>query len=191
MDSISESRIAAAFPEFFSRAKALDVLLLEGPSPVNFRWSEVVRSWAAQAADYAEGRTSPGPPCVHDGVSRPIGTCADHPLGLKITNAPPGHSWHQYGFAGDGVPLVDGKPDWDVSGPNWAKVYEALPKVGLFSGKNFVGIKGDDDHAQLVEIPESPTAEDILTLKGGGMGTVWARYFPGSLLTPPPAPPRS
>jgi len=66
-----------------------------------------------QQALYEQGRTTPGPPCRHDGKSWPIGTCPKHPLGATITDAQAGESYHNYGAALDGVPLVDGKPDWD------------------------------------------------------------------------------
>jgi peptidoglycan L-alanyl-D-glutamate endopeptidase CwlK len=52
------------------------------------------RDEAAQAALYAQGRTSPGP---------------------KVTNARPGASFHQYRVAFDFVPLQHGKAAWQES----------------------------------------------------------------------------
>ena len=46
------------------------------------------RSWEEQAAEFAKGRTKPGP---------------------KVTNARPGQSWHQWGRALDFVPRRSGK----------------------------------------------------------------------------------
>jgi hypothetical protein len=120
-----------------------------------------------QAVDYALGRDANGV------VISPR---------LVITNAKPGHSNHQYFWCGDGVPMVNGAPDWNVSGPNWQAVYSALPSIGLFSGKNFKSIKGDDDHVQMVEVPESPIDEDVALLISSGYEAVWAKY--ASILTP-------
>ncbi len=39
--------------------------------------------------------------------------------GPKVTAAGPGQSYHQYGYAADGVPLRGGKPMWDASAPEW------------------------------------------------------------------------
>lgn len=54
------------------------------------------RTREEQAELWARGRTKPGP---------------------KVTNAPPGTSKHELGFAFDFVPLVMGKAHWKVS-PN-------------------------------------------------------------------------
>ena len=155
MDAISTERLAAAHPLFIARANQLDVILTA--QGIDFRWTNVVRTMAEQAADYAQGRTTPG---------------------AIITDAQPGQSWHEFGFAGDGCPMVNGEPDWNVDGANWPKVYAALPSVGLFSGKNFRTIPGDYDHTQLAEIPESPTDADVRMLTADGMQVVWAKYFP-------------
>lgn len=48
----------------------------------------------AQAAEYAKGRTKPGP---------------------KVTNAQPGSSYHNWRCAFDFVPLKDGVPQWKDS----------------------------------------------------------------------------
>ncbi len=137
-----------------SRLQQLDSFL--SSQGIDFRLTNVVRSWAQQATDFAQGRTAPG---------------------KIITNAEPGESWHQYGFAADGVPMLNGVPDWDISSPAWQKVFAAIPSCGLFSGRNFQSIP-DSDHIQLAEIPEAPTLEDIQTFKDGGMQAVWQHYFP-------------
>jgi len=53
--------------------------------------TSTLRSMEDQAALYAKGRTIPG---------------------AKVTNAPPGHSYHNYGLAFDFAPLKHGKIDW-------------------------------------------------------------------------------
>lgn len=67
------------------------------------------RSWEEQAAEYAKGRTKPGEPCHCGKHPNPVGTCSKHPRGLKVTNARPGQSWHQWGRALDFVPRRSGK----------------------------------------------------------------------------------
>lgn len=52
------------------------------------------RDEGAQAALYAQGRTQPG---------------------RIVTNAKPGHSWHQHRCAFDFVPLINGKAVWNDS----------------------------------------------------------------------------
>lgn len=50
------------------------------------------RDHEAQAALYAQGRTKPG---------------------RVVTNARPGHSWHNWRCAFDFVPIVNGKAQWE------------------------------------------------------------------------------
>lgn len=54
-----------------------------------------LRDREAQAALFAQGRTTKG---------------------KIVTNAKPGESWHEYGCAGDVLPLRHGKPIWGTSG---------------------------------------------------------------------------
>lgn len=74
------------------------------------------RTFQEQAKLYAIGRTKPGNPCRCGKKVNPIGTCPKHPLGLRVTNAGPGRSWHNWGRAIDVVPLRFGKPVWGTSG---------------------------------------------------------------------------
>lgn len=67
------------------KAQGLDVLIIC-----------TYRSWDEQAAEYAKGRTAPGP---------------------IVTNAKPGQSWHQWGRAIDFVPRRNGKTlVWGIRG---------------------------------------------------------------------------
>jgi len=54
-----------------------------------------------QAILYAQGRTTPG---------------------VKVTNAKPGQSAHNFGLAIDVAILVHGKLDWDRNSPLWQEV---------------------------------------------------------------------
>ena len=71
------------------------------------------RDFAAQAQLYAIGRTAPG---------------------KIITNAKPGHSWHNWRRAFDVVPMRHGKPVWGTSGEDlalWTRVGELGEAAGL------------------------------------------------------------
>ena len=73
-----------------------------------------LRTILEQATLYAHGRTLPGP---------------------IVTNAKAGQSAHNYGFAIDIVPIVDGKPDWNGADPVW----EQLGKLGEAAGLEWAG----------------------------------------------------
>lgn len=74
------------------------------------------RDHESQNALYAQGRTTAGNPCSCGGKINKIGTCRKHPMGLKVTNAKAGQSWHNYRLAFDIAPLRYGKPVWGTSG---------------------------------------------------------------------------
>ncbi len=75
---------------------------------INILLTCTLRDAATQAALYEIGRTVVG--------AKPT---AKRPMGLTVTNAKPGQSAHQYGFALDYVPLVLGKPDWSGTSDVW------------------------------------------------------------------------
>ncbi len=156
MDAISQSRLTGLHPQMIQRYTQIDSLL--DANGVFIRLTDGLRTFAQQAADYARGRTTPG---------------------NRITDAPPGHSWHQYGMAFDCCVLLNGGVDYDITTPQWKKIYALAPTCGLFCGINFpAGMKGDDDHFQLQELPMSPTADDVALLVNSGIQAVWEKYFP-------------
>jgi peptidoglycan L-alanyl-D-glutamate endopeptidase CwlK len=76
--------------------------------------TSTLRDFEAQAALYAQGRTTPG---------------------HIVTNAQPGDSAHNYGLAFDVVPLRNGKPVWgtstDVDLALWTRIGELGESIGL------------------------------------------------------------
>ena len=76
----------------------LDAAKKEG---VDLLVTSTYRDNASQDALYAQGRTKPG---------------------KIVTNAKAGQSWHNYRCAVDVVPIVAGKPRWDVKDEVWQKV---------------------------------------------------------------------
>ncbi len=90
-----------------------------------------LRSWQAQAALYAQGRTKPGP---------------------IVTNAKPGSSWHNYGLAID-LGLFKAGKYLDSSSPTQAdKLYAEIGKIaakhGIEWGGTWVKFK-DTPHFQV------------------------------------------
>lgn len=49
----------------------------------------------------------------------------------KVTNAKAGQSMHEFKLAIDMVPIIAGKPVWDVKSPLWQKIGKHGKKVGL------------------------------------------------------------
>lgn len=78
---------------------------------VQVRFLYVTRTFAEQAELYAIGRTKPGQPCKCNGIINKIGTCHKHPLGLTVTKANAGQSYHNYGVAADAALFIDTNGD--------------------------------------------------------------------------------
>lgn len=93
------------------------------------------RTFAAQDALYAQGRTKPG---------------------KIVTNAKGGQSAHNYGMATDWCLWEKGEPHWpDAGDPCWLDFKAAVESVGLRWG----GEWGDFDHCELkIAIPWSTIA---------------------------------
>lgn len=87
---INSRKIDDLHPEVRSRCQAfIDHCAAVG---IDVLVTSTFRDNESQAAIYAQGRTSPG---------------------RKVTNAQPGHSFHNYRLAFDFVPIVGGKAVWD------------------------------------------------------------------------------
>ena len=87
-----------------------------------------LRDNAEQAELYALGRTKPG---------------------KRVTNAPPGSSAHNYGLALDGVPLLNGKPQWAATSPLWQRYGELAVAAGCEWAGNWKGSMREFPHVQM------------------------------------------
>lgn len=75
--------------------------------------TSTLRDNEAQARIYSQGRTRPG---------------------LRVTNAPPGRSFHNYGVAFDFCPIVGGKCQWKDE-----RLFERCGEIGEACGLEWAG----------------------------------------------------
>ncbi len=176
MDSITQARLQLLCPVVAEKFRQLlsildfDVRLVQG-----------LRSWNDQADLYAKGRTAPGEPCSHDGVARPVDTCAEHPLGLIVTKCRPGHSYHQFGLAGDLCPdileIPGYQPDWNAQHQTWKRLEDAGRSCGFICGCDFRTFV-DAPHFQMAgRFPVNPDDEVRQLFSDGGCQAVWDEAF--------------
>lgn len=136
MDQLSLKRVQLLHPLLREEATKI---LAETDAIVNTknsfcRYTFTLRSFAEQAAIYAQGRTKPG---------------------KKVTNAKAGQSIHNYGLALDIAFVINGteaswdtKKDWDRDGQaDWMEVVMIFKKYGWEWGGNWVTFK-DMPHFQ-------------------------------------------
>src|ERR1017187_6107649 len=108
MDAISEARLSEVHPMLAERVRSMTEIL--AGENIDIRVVQSLRSWDEQAALYAEGRTTPG---------------------SIVTNAQPGHSWHNFALAVDVAPFDGGIPDWNSNHPAWKRIVAVGESVGL------------------------------------------------------------
>lgn len=124
MDKVTLDRIKLLHPDLRQEAVRIyaDICdALTGRAIVRF--THTLRTFAEQDALYSKGRTKPGP---------------------KVTNAPGGHSWHNWGMAIDIVLMIDKnndglfetavwdtKSDFDKDGKSdWIEVVQIFKEYG-------------------------------------------------------------
>jgi peptidoglycan LD-endopeptidase CwlK len=150
MDSVSESRLAEVHPKLAELVRKMaDLLAAEG---VHVRVTQGLRTWDEQKVLYDQGRSTPG---------------------KIVTNAQPGHSWHNYGLAVDLVPMTDTGPDWNDQHAVWKQMIAAGLKVGLEAGALWRTFP-DQPHFQWTgELPISPDDATRAAYEDGGVSAVW------------------
>ena len=109
-----------------AQAKAREWLLKCLDAGINVKIITGLRTYQEQVALYAQGRTAPGP---------------------KVTNAPAGYSWHNFGVGWDFVVFdADGEPQWES--PLMEKCGRIAESLGLEWGGHWTGFQ-DTPHIQL------------------------------------------
>jgi peptidoglycan L-alanyl-D-glutamate endopeptidase CwlK len=138
-------------PELSDKIKQLAEMMDLAGEPIQV--VQGLRSYAQQAALYAQGRTQPG---------------------NIVTDSPPGHSWHEFGLAADVCPeSLLATPNWSPSSPIWKDLGNKGKSLGLFWGGDFTHIH-DQPHFQLNgTFPLSPNDEARQTFMQAGMTSVW------------------
>ncbi len=75
--------------------------------------------------------------------------------GPRVTNAAGGQSWHNYGYAADSVPIVNGKLIWDTKHPRnmelWQLFGKCVREVGLYWAGDWEGDLVEYAHCQYFE----------------------------------------
>lgn len=66
-----------------------------------------------------------------------------------VTNAGPGQSLHNYGFALDGAPMKEGKIVWDKEDPMWTRYGLAAYDVGVEWAGDWKGSLQETPHIQM------------------------------------------
>lgn len=153
MDSVSAARLAMVYPALAEKIMQMDEMLEQ--EGIVIRVVQGLRTWQEQDKLYAQGRTDPG---------------------NVVTNAPGGHSYHNFGLAVDCAPfLSDGANiDWNANHPSWKRMEAVGVSLGLTSGANWTRLV-DAPHFQLTgRFPEgAPTDELRQIWRDGGNAAVW------------------
>lgn len=154
MDSISIERLKLVHPELSRRVYLLDEkLLAEG---IRFRVMRGLATFPEQEAIYEQGRTTPG---------------------MIVTNAKPGWSGHNFGYAIDGGPddpaFPAWHPDWNVQDQRWRNLLAAALECGLAEGAMWRSLKPDNPHFYLKELPATPGDDLRAILQTGGIEAVF------------------
>lgn len=156
MDPVSEQRLSLVCPTVAAKVRQMAAILLSDHQ-LEVRVVQGLRTVEEQDALFAQGRTAPG---------------------HIVTNAPGGHSWHNFGLAVDLAPDDLSKPgfqiDWNASHPQWALMEDVGRSVGFTAGADFKRLV-DAPHFQLQgRFPLGAPDDKVRALyASGGLQAVW------------------
>ena len=174
MDTISQARIAPLHPVLISRYTTMDQRAAD--AGIRLRVLYGLRTYAEQDMLWDKGRTTPGNPCKHDGVFRPVGTCPEHPFGLVVTEAKGGYSAHCFAYALDADPdnpdFQAWTPDWNAQDNRWKQILQIGRDCKLAEGATWRTFP-DAPHFYPQELPATPTDAMRAAFAQGGMPAVW------------------
>lgn len=160
MDTKSEERLSEVIPVLQEKIHALANDL--AAQNILIRVVQGLRNWDDQAKLYAQGRTTPG---------------------NIVTDAPPGHSMHEFGLAVDCEPSLNGVSgvyvqDGVAGSPRYLAMRAIAEAEGLVSGSRWHH-PVDWPHLQLSGIPNSPTDQMRTDFASGGLPKVWSSFYNG------------
>lgn len=160
MEPISELNLKFVHPWLAHCAREMNERLSAQSIPI--RVVQGLRTWNDQQRDWLKGRDKDG-------------NVTDKKL--IVTDAPPGHSWHQFGLAIDVCPIMFlHLKTWGVGKPEWDNVVSVGEGLGLVSGSRWTHPLKDWPHFQLTgKLPVSPDDEvrSLFKQPGGGTLAVW------------------
>ena len=161
MDAVSEVRLSLISREIASKVRLMaGILASEG---CEIRVVQGLRSWNEQDVLWRKGRDLQGHVIDPHAV---------------VTNAPGGHSWHNFGLAVDCAPddptLPGYQIDWNPAHPQWKHMEDVGRACGLTAGADFKRLV-DHPHFQLEgRFPIGAPDDEVRQLfKDGGMQAVW------------------
>lgn len=160
IDSISQSRLDLVHP-ILNAVVGLLVLDYEAEEAGDtLIVVQGLRSWADQEKLWLQGRNGKGE--VVD-------------AGKIVTNAPPGHSWHEFGLAVDLVPKsLIGIRGWQPESPLWKIISNLATRRGLVSGSCWH--HQDLPHVQLTgkfTVSPDDSIRQMYLANGGRLQTIW------------------
>jgi peptidoglycan L-alanyl-D-glutamate endopeptidase CwlK len=148
LDTISETRLKDVHPLLSKRIHDLDASI----SPVvQIRITQGLRTWPQQFELYNQGRTTPG---------------------KIVTDAKPGYSAHNFGYAVDFVVMNGSLPDWDSKHTAWGTVLQIALDCGLAEGATWRTFP-DTPHLYLKELPADPDDHMRAIYEAAGLEEVW------------------
>lgn len=157
MDAVSEQRLALVMPTLADKIRYLCRLLEAEGEEIRVTYG--LRTVAQQDALYAQGR---------NGDTRP-----------RVTNAPGGYSYHNFGLAVDCCPSQFGpdqpfNPDWNETHPTWVRMEALGQQLGLTNGAHWRTVH-DAPHFQLTgRFPEGAPSDELRAiLRDKGTQAVW------------------
>lgn len=153
MDNQSESRLSEVHPELSRRIHQL-AALLSFPILV----TRGLSTWPQQEALYQQGRTTPG---------------------KIVTEAPAGHSMHNFGLAVDVAPTDGHVIDWNGKDAKWQEILAKAPSCGLAEGAQWRTFP-DEPHLYPQEVPAAPDDRMRNLFSNGGIQAVWGSFNFGS-----------
>lgn len=162
MDAVSKIRLNAVYPGLADKVAAVDAEFQAQNPNDNLIVVQGLRAMRDQQLLWNKGRDASGK------IIDPA---------IVVTQAPPGHSWHEFAMAVDVCPrslfFIRG---WKPDSPLWQLIEQLAQKNGLTSG--FCWHHQDMPHLQLTgRFPVSPDDEARQLLLSGGTAAVWRSAF--------------
>lgn len=158
MEPKSEPKLIGLNPRLVEAIRVLDTLF-RARFPGDFlRVAQGLRTWEEQAAIYAQGRDANGKVINKR---------------MVVSNAPPGHSQHNFGLAVDLIPFtLLQQPGWASTSPLWEELGEMGEGLKLTWGGRWR--TPDLPHFQIQgKWPVSPNDAQRQTFVAGGFDKVW------------------